>query len=289
MEPGGGAPDRAAEAWRRAALARRRAEAAQDRARHYELLAAGSESGRVARLKAELAALQRRNAECHLSSAQLQEAYARRAAQWRGNAPEPRFMTGVAEACGSRSAVLTVLGADHGQLSFAASDERAERAQEVEYLLEEGPGRDATLDRGPVRAAGSAIPERWPGYGPEVAGLGVAEVLAVPLLVGAECLGALTVFDGLRQGSPRTAELVAETLTRMVLLGPEAEPELYGGAEHQYVVQQAAGMVAVQARCEVADALAMLKARAFAEGARIEAVADAVVRRTLRLGGADAT
>ncbi|MFD7662219.1 GAF domain-containing protein [Streptomyces sp. NPDC059788] len=266
---------------RRAARARQRAEHASACAEQQEILAATS--GRDVHL--QLAESYRRSAECHLSSALLQEAYAERMSEWGGDeTSRPRFMTGVAEACGTPSAALTLMGADHGQLSVASSDDCARAAQDLEFMLGEGPAHDASVAGHVVSAAGRAIERRWPAYGPALTSLGVREVLTAPLRTEGSCIGALAVFDPSGGAAASgTLAMIADTLTRTVLLGPDADPELYDGADHRECVQQAAGMLSVQAGCRVQDALAMIKARAFADGQPPGAIAQQIVRGTLKL------
>jgi hypothetical protein len=191
----------------------------------------------------------------------------------------------VATACGTRSAALTLVSAASEQLTVAASDESAGAAQELEFLLGEGPARDATAEVRPVTAAGAALAVRWPGYGPAVTELGIDEVSAVPLGLPGACVGALAVFDpvpGLA-GSDSFTE-IAEALTRSMILGSDGGPDLYGPADLRAKVHQAAGMVSVRLDCPVADALELIKARAFAEGVFALSVAERVLRGELRLG-----
>ncbi|WP_320779064.1 GAF domain-containing protein [Streptomyces sp. CRN 30] len=262
----------AAAAWRRAAGARERARRAEEAAEKQESLAA--RSGRDVHLR--MAATHRRMAAIHLSSAELQQSYARRMTAWsRMWNPRPLFMTGVAEACDADSAALTLVGRDHAQLAFAASDDTSRAAQEFEFILEEGPVRDATTCHGPVLAADpGAIERRWPGYGPELTGLGLTGVLAVPLESTGLCIGALTLYDP-KPGPKgyRTCADIAEALTQTVLLGPDPDPELYGGTDHRDTVHQAAGAHAVRSGLPVNDALALIKGRAFTLGLSTEAVA----------------
>ncbi|GAA2240302.1 hypothetical protein GCM10010145_02440 [Streptomyces ruber] len=262
----------AAVAWRRAAGARERARRADEAADTQESLAA--RSGRDVHLR--IAATQRRIAAVHLSSAELQEAYARRMAAWsRRQDPRPLFMTGVAEACGAHSAALTLVGRNRAQLAVAASDDASRAAQEFEFILEEGPVRDATECGDAVFATGPrAIERRWPGYGPELTGLGLTGVIAVPLEVTGLCIGALTLYDP-EPGAKgyRTCGDIAEALTQTVLLGPDPDPELYGGTDHRDSVHQAAGAHSVRSGLPVDDALALIKGRAFTLGLSTEAVA----------------
>ncbi|MFG3253659.1 ANTAR domain-containing protein [Streptomyces sp. NPDC048172] len=269
----------AAVAWRRAALARDRARRAQASADAQEMLAA--RSGRDIHLR--VAASHRRMAARQIASARLQEAYARRVAEWSlSRDPRPLFMTGVAESCGARSAALTLVGRDRTQLAVAASDEASRAAQELEFILGEGPARDILDSEGPISATGrSAIETRWPGYGPELTDLGLTGVVAVPLSATGGCFGALTLYEP-GPGpvdSVRCAE-VAEALTDTVLLGPDPDPELYGGTDHRDTVHQAAGVHSGRTGCSVEDALALIKARAFSDGVSTAVIARRILDRT---------
>ncbi|WP_240044944.1 hypothetical protein [Streptomyces alboflavus] len=153
MTTGDGSAEQAA-AWRRAARARERARIAEEAAERYDRKAA--ESGRD--VHRQIAAMLHSTAGCHRSSARLQEAFAHNLTGWeQGRGIRPRFMTGVAEACGTRSAALTLVDADQSQLAVAASDEPARVAQDLEFMLGEGPTRDATTGRRLVFASCDAI------------------------------------------------------------------------------------------------------------------------------------
>jgi hypothetical protein len=267
--------DLAAAARSRAAQAGERADRADAAAERHERLA--GQPGR--QFHAHIAATHRRSAACHRSSARLQEAFARRTEEWAaGQGVRPRFMTGVAEACGTGSAALTLVDSRHNQLAVAVSDERSRAAQDLEYILGEGPALDAVSDHSLILASGSVIRTRWPAYGPALAPLGIDSVASVPLGTDGGCIGALTVF-GPRPGLVGSDDLaeVAAALTRIVLLGPDADPELYGGTDHRDLVHQAAGVLSVRDSCPAADALALIKARAFAEEVSTEVIARRIV------------
>ncbi|MFD9904426.1 ANTAR domain-containing protein [Streptomyces sp. NPDC059063] len=281
MTTGEGSVGQAAEAWRRAARARERARQAAEAAGRFERQAA--ESGRAEYF--QIAALLHSTAGCHRSSARLQEAFAHHLTGWmQGRGERPRFMTGVAEACGTTSAALTLVDADHSQLAVAASNEPARAAQDLEFMLGEGPTRDATAGSRLVSASYAGIEQRWPCYGPALTALGIREVAAMPLDASDRCFGALAVFDprpGL-VGTQAFAEIVG-ALTRTVLLDPDADPELYGGIDHRDLVQQAAGVVSVHMSCSADDALAVVKARAFSRGVSLEWLARRILSGEIRL------
>ncbi|MEU5689527.1 GAF domain-containing protein [Streptomyces venezuelae] len=260
--------------------ARGRAARALERAERATASAERRERQRVSdpdsdEFHAQAAEMHRRSAACHRSSAALHAAFADRTAAWvRGKGSRPRFMTGVAEALGTGSAAIALVDSAQNQLAIAVSDEPALNAQDLEYVLGEGPCRDAAYERRPVHSAGEQMGRRWPGYGPALTSMGISSVLAVPLETRAGCFGALAVFDP-RAGLVGSADLdeVTAALTRIVLLGPDADPELYGGTDHRDTVQQAAGALSVRLACGVDDALALIKARAFTDETTTEAVA----------------
>ncbi|MFC7308631.1 ANTAR domain-containing protein [Streptomyces monticola] len=275
MTLGGSASESAARAWSRAARARARAADCEEAAARQELLA--ERTGRE--IHRETAAGLRRMAGCHRSAARIHESFARRMVGWsEKDGDRPLFMTGVAEACGARSAALTLIGADQSQLAVAASDQPSRAAQELEFLLGEGPAIEATRVLRPVYATGAAVGRRWPEYAAGLAALGLTSVAALPLQSTESCIGALAVFDahpGLLTSPVFIG--VADALTSTVLLSPDPEPDLYGDTDHRAAVHQAAGMVSVQARCSVPDALDLIKARAFADGQSTQEVAARVV------------
>lgn len=282
MTLGGSSAEQAAAVRQRAARARECADRELKIARKYEALVVGGRGG----MNVSLANIHRTSARRHELTAQLLEAHARRAAKWAdtGGRP-PLFMTGVAEACGSAGAAVTLVDTERNQLATAYSDEHSRAAQELEYVLGEGPARDAVRGRRAVVASGAVLTDRWPGYGPAAEGLGIGHVVAVPLQSAAGCIGALAVFDVRADAtSTTTVTLVADSLTRNVFLGTDAVPGLFGGIDYRAEVHQAAGMVAVQIGCRIPDALELVKVRAFADGRPIGDIARDIVQGRLRLG-----
>ncbi|GAA0493238.1 GAF and ANTAR domain-containing protein [Streptomyces olivaceiscleroticus] len=277
----GSSPGAPGVAWQRAVRALERAARAEALAERYERLALESGNTR----HAELAANHRRSAACHRSSARLQKTFAQQLMSLTGpQDAQPLFMSVVAEACGTDSAALTLVGSDQSQLAVAASDKGSRAAQDLEYVLGEGPGTDAAAGRHRVSATGLDIEQRWPAYGPAVTALGFDEVIAVPLKTPDGCLGSLAVFDPRPGAATNTVFAdVTEGLVQTMLLGPDADPELYGGTDHRDAVHQAAGMVSVQERCPVGDALALIKARAYADGVPVNEMAERIVSGEFRL------
>ncbi|MBK3644446.1 GAF and ANTAR domain-containing protein [Streptomyces sp. MBT33] len=287
MAIGGEASDPLASAERRAAAARARSAHETDRAERHERLAGDCADAFLRDLHLRIAAAHRSTSASHRTAARLEDAFAVRLGAWAGrpDLPWQLFMTGVAEACGSGGAALTLVGRTFDELALAASDEPSRAAQELEFLLGEGPARDATSTAGPVAANGAALAERWPGYGPAVGELGITEVAAVPLTLDGNCVGALAVYDPApgTAGSTALAE-IAEALTHSVILTPVGVLDLHEGIELRAKVHQAAGMVSVQLDRPVADALELIRAYAFGEGVPAHRVAERILAGEPLLG-----
>lgn len=275
----------------------RAARAAAVAQRHEDQLARVSESMRAHHQR--FATRYRQIEQRHLAAARLQALHATRLQNWAQDAEghgelRPVFMAAVAAVLGVDGAAVTVFGRRHTQAMVATSDPTAQAAHDLEFVLGEGPTTDATTSGAVVVAAGPAVRGRWPHYGAAVAELGVRAVVATPLTLPTVCLGALCGFDSrssLQEGVAASVDTVADVLTHTVLLNSRATGEadgiprlpLFDEADYQAVVHQAVGMVSVQCDCDLDDALAMLRARSFADGRPIAVVATQIVNGTLRL------
>jgi AmiR/NasT family two-component response regulator len=121
----------------------------------------------------------------------------------------------------------------------------------------------------------------------------VRAVLAVPL-PPAGSLGALCAYDrqpAVTDHAAAEASRIAATLAYALMTvasyqryskGDSALLR-FGLVDDQAVVHQAAGMVSAHRQCSIGDALALLRARAFADGQPVGQLAVAVVHDGLRL------
>jgi GAF domain-containing protein len=189
---------------------------------------------------------------------------------------------------------MSVMAADGMRGITAASDPASERIEELQFLLGEGPCIDAFATRRPVLVPNLADGpmNRWPVYAPAVYGDGVRAVFAFPLQVGAALLGVLDVFRA-RPGSLSGEELrLALTfadvaVTTLLDSQQNVEPGATTDGLDEAIlsrseVYQAQGMVMVQLGVTLGEALARMRAYAFAEGRHLDQVARDVVARSLR-------
>ncbi|MGW7683470.1 GAF domain-containing protein [Kribbella sp. NPDC054772] len=273
--------------------------------RHEQLIATASESARP--LHERMVRLHRKNEERHLTAAKLHDAHIRRIERWfaldaAAASRRPLLISTVAEMLGARSAGITLLSSRWAAAaSMTASDPLAAAAQDLEFTLGEGPVHDTAASGQLVVVAEDSLPDRWRLFSPAVSALGVHSIAAAPLGLPDRCLGALAVFDpppsGPDQPPGRAIEEIADALTHTILLtdeyvaqlieessvGDNLAGSLVDGPGDSAVVHQAAGMVAAQCGCNVADALALVNARAFADNELVNTTARRIVERRLRL------
>lgn len=243
-------------------------------------------------LHERMTAIYRSSAGRHLSTRRIHLAHADRMRRWKPEQPldSGPFMSAMAEIVGASTA-LTLVGRDLAQAYASASDQVAGAAQDLELMLSEGPMTDAVRAGTPVVAEVNSPPDavRWPLYLPALADLGVLEVIAVPVGSRWSRLGALAVFGSGHAGATvRLLGQVADALTQSVLLAADDDggfPYLafFTADSGRRPVHQAIGMLSERHGCTPADALALLRARAFAAGLTVETVAAGVVRREITL------
>jgi GAF domain-containing protein len=273
------------------AILRRRAGQERQRAVNASVLAAKYE-GRppvegLQPLYDKMAELQQRLAARHLAAAEMHEEHILRLERWLSE-PEtimrPTFLSTVAAMLGVPFAAAALCGVEQVPLAVAASDATAQAAQELERVLDEGPALMAVTEGAPVAAAGSAMFDRWPRYGPAVAELGVHAVIATPLRLSEMCIGALCIYDSasaIRLDVAASAEVMAEAIAQSVLDGGiSGTPADDGFQPH---IHQAAGMLAAYHDIGIGDAEALLRARAFAENRPVADVASDVIEYRTRL------
>jgi hypothetical protein len=181
-----------------------------------------------------------------------------------------------------------------GTISAASSD-RARSVEELEFGLGEGPGNDAFRTSRPVLT--SDLEEafaRWPGYVPQALACGVRATFAFPLALGAARFGVLHLHSAevraLSGADTATSLMLAEIATEVVLDGysppgwpATADGPILGPDDRRDEIYQAQGMVMVDLGVGLAEALALIRAHAFASDRGLALVAADILARRIRL------
>ena len=199
-----------------------------------------------------------------------------------------------AEVTGMSGAGIMLMSHDIPAGSVCTTNEISALVEELQYALGEGPCVDAYHQDRPVLEPDLADPAtpRWPAFASPAVAAGVRAVFGFPLQVGAVRLGALNLYcdrpGALSDDQHADALVMADVAAQAVLVLQAGAPpgqlaeELEASGEFQYVVHQAAGMVAAQLDVSVGVALIRLRAYAFGNDRPLVEVAEQVVARTLR-------
>lgn len=167
----------------------------------------------------------------------------------------------------------------------AASDLWAQRLEELQYMLGEGPGVEASGTAEPVLVNELAADGRcWPGFANAASAVGLAAVFAFPLSGPDFRLGTFDLYR--RRTGPLSAEeladaavladLITVTLLRDVTSGETAAWAGEGKSGHYDDVHVATGMLAAQLKISFDSAFVRLRARAFSTGQTLLEVARSV-------------
>jgi len=185
----------------------------------------------------------------------------------------------------------------HG--SICTTDAVSELIEELQFTLGEGPCVDAHREQRPVVEPDLANPDvsRWVSFTPPVVASGVRAVFGFPVSVGDVRVGALNLYRDrpgpLTDDQHADAVLIAGLAARAIFeMQARAAPGVLGaelevGTNFQFVVHQAAGMVAVQLGVDVAESTLRLRAHAFSTDRLVADVARDVVARRLRFDRSD--
>ncbi len=129
-----------------------------------------------------------------------------------------------------------------------------------------------------------------PAFGREALRTSARAAFGYPLQAGDACIGALNLYvttpGDLTDEQHQNAVVIADVSTQILLTGVEsgvASPVVVDDvARGQLAIYQATGMVSVQLGVSIEDALALLRARAFAETRPIGELAADVTERRIR-------
>ncbi|HET9873509.1 MAG TPA: GAF and ANTAR domain-containing protein [Propionibacteriaceae bacterium] len=178
---------------------------------------------------------------------------------------------------------------------LAATDGHAQVIEELQFSLGEGPCIDASRLGRPLLQPQLAQtgPPRWPAFTAAAIAAGVAAIFAFPLHVGGIKLGVLDVSHqtaGMLGPADLTDALGFADAATLAILQLQAiagdapmHPEMVAAMEDRAVVHQATGMISVQMNSSLADALVLLRARAYAAERPIRQLATDVVNHVVRL------
>ena len=212
-----------------------------------------------------------------------------------GRTADPSALcVGCVELLGVDGAGITLMSAGGAVAAGYASDAAALSLEELQSTVGDGPIADAYSGGVPVVEPdlGGAGARRWAGFSRGAVAAGICAVFSFPLQVGAARLGVFTLYrtiPGALDGATHSdAVVVAELITRMMLAWQADAPhgrlatELADDGVYQAGVHQATGRISAQLDIGIGEALALLRARSFADSRPIAEIAAEINGGVLR-------
>ena len=191
---------------------------------------------------------------------------------------------------GADAAAITVAYAETNRVTLFATDEVSARLEDLQEVIGEGPGYSAASHRGvEVCRLGTLAAERWPLFSAAALQIvGAATLHAVPMQPGNQLFGVMTLYQLEHPHADlamdvRTLERLAAATGAALMRDPEAvDQDLMDGPwASRAQIHQATGMVVAQLGLNSDDALAVLKAHAYAGETTLADIAEQVVDRTV--------
>ena len=187
---------------------------------------------------------------------------------------------------GTTGAGVTLVDS-RGTRSIAASSELVERADALQYELDDGPCLESWRDRVPVRVEDTFEDDRWPQWSRLVATAGIRSMLSTPLVAGDACIGAIKVYsDQPRVFDQRAAHLLelfarqaAVLLANVQTLADarRTSQQLTEALHTRDVIGQAKGVLLAQGAADDRAAFAMLISASQRTNTKLHQVAQQIV------------
>jgi GAF domain-containing protein len=186
------------------------------------------------------------------------------------------------------AAVSVAVTEDDGRdVTIARTHRDAAAVDTLQYELAEGPCIDA-LRHGEERyAADFGSDGRWPAIAERSTEVGLRCLLAVPLVVGGTCIGALNVFgaevDGLAEDDRELARRIAAPAATILANArayrrvSQLTEQLQEALENRAVIERAKGAIMVRDGCDAEGAFETLRRASQAHNRKLRDVARTVV------------
>ncbi|MGX6607215.1 GAF and ANTAR domain-containing protein [Micromonosporaceae bacterium Da 78-11] len=189
----------------------------------------------------------------------------------------------------SGTAVAVLTGVD-ARRSVYTSDDVCARVEDAQFENGEGPCFQAFRTGIAVFVADPRDPPHlvsWPGYVPAALAAGAVAVAALPITAGGHCFAVLDLYRStagtFSEHEAGTAARFADAAGQALLrtAGSAADPDQGYAPDRRDTVHQAVGMVMLQIGGNRHDALARLRAHAYATDTHLDDTADEVLGRRL--------
>lgn len=201
------------------------------------------------------------------------------------------LMERLTQACvdllGATAAGLLIIDLRGSLRVMASSSEQMHVLDVLQVQTDEGPCRDCVKSGTAVRVEDLATEiERWPRFAPVALDAGFSALLALPLRLRSETLGALNLFFAngplLAEPDQRIAQALADVATigvlqqRAVHRSAVVAEQLQQALNSRVVIEQAKGMLAQHLQTDMDVAFDLLRRHARNHNLRLTALAGAL-------------
>ena len=159
-------------------------------------------------------------------------------------------------------ASVTVVNADGTVETVASSDQIVDRADALQYELDEGPCLTAAEQDGLWAVAETGTDPRWPNWGPRAAELGLHSILSVHLFTDRTMLGALNLYakksHQYSDDDIESAQIVAAHAS-VGLAHARSEQNLWRAVDARHIIGQAQGILMERFSLGAEQAFSVLK------------------------------
>lgn len=207
------------------------------------------------------------------------------------------FLHSLAEHCVALldvAAAGVLLATPSGQLvDAAASDERTRLLELASIEWDEGPCRDCFMTGkqvSDVRLATRAAELRWPRFAPRAVRAGFTSVVAAPLRLHDQVIGALNLFRDrpgpLDEAQLRLGQALADTATigvlqqRAVSEQMTVTAQLQAALDSRVIIEQAKGYLAHRRDISVEEAFTLMRLHAREHRSRLTEIARQILQGT---------
>jgi GAF domain-containing protein len=187
----------------------------------------------------------------------------------------------VREQLDANHAGLTLIRSGRRLETVAATDELVERADRLQYELDEGPCRDSSWHLQTLLSSDLARDGRWPQWAAKVSGLGVASVLAVELTnVDDRRIGSINVYWTRRREFTADDVGFANIFARhaaLALAGSMNEAGLNTALDTRKLIGQAQGILMERYDLDEARAFEVLRRYSQDHNVKLRRVAEHLI------------
>ena len=201
-----------------------------------------------------------------------------------------RMSVACASIFGVDGASLTLGYGDLNRVTLCSTDELSARLEDLQEVVGQGPSYDAYRRRVIVTTSiDGAVDQRWPLFSDAAkSALGTCTIYAFPIKPGPQTMGVATFYQVVGSTlaiDPQVGQFLVNAVGVALVTDPDVADEDRLTKEESWIAQarvhQATGMVMAQLHLQEDDALALIRAHAYAHNTTLGRICEEILLRHL--------